>query len=139
MPAFPPTPTRIAAGQRKIKLPVFVLNIPHPESFRALLIHLYVKDPFRLVRDLMPLNPPPTLFSDPSQVSQYASKLAMTFTGGALINFSSRVHGLWQNSCAFGVDDDLLWMVIETLWEVYISALTISTRFQQPAPVQSTA
>ena len=139
MPPFPPTPT-IPTDQpspQVIKLPVLFITIPHPESFTALLVYLYCKDPTKLAKDLMPLPPPPTLFEDHSQVMQYATKLAMTFTEVALLRIASLVHGLWQNVCAFSIDNETLWTTIDTLWEVFISALTMSTGQRQPALAQS--
>ena len=139
MPSFPPTPT-ISTDQQThqvIKLPVLFITIPHPESFTALLVYLYCKDPVKLAKDLMPLPPPMTLFEDSSQVVQYATNLAMTFTDGALLRFASLIHGLWRNVCAFSIDNDTLWTAIDTLWEVFISALTMSTGQRQPALAQS--
>ena len=99
--------------------------------------YLYIKEPWKLVSDLMPMDPPPTLFMDPSQISHYASRLAKTFTIDALVRHALQIHGLWQNTCSLGVDNDTLWVVIDTLWEVYIKALTRSTRLQQPGPSDS--
>ena len=134
MPPFPPTPV-VSTDQQTpqiIKLPVLFITIPHPDSFSALLVYLYCKDPIKLAKDLMPLPPPTTLLEDPSHVVQYATKLAMTFTDVALLRFASLVHGLWQNVCAFSIDNETLWTTIDTLWEVFISALTMSTGQRQP-------
>jgi hypothetical protein len=120
-----------------IKLPVRLISIPHTESFTALLVYLYCKDPAKLAKDLMPLPPPTTLFEDHSQVNQYATKLATTFTEVALLRFAARVYGLWQNVCAFSIDDESLWTMIDTLWEVFISSLILSTGQPRPILAQS--
>jgi hypothetical protein len=141
MPLFPPTPAVSTDGPtpQVIKLPVLFVTIPHPPSFTSLLVYLYCKNPMKLAKDLMPLPPPATLFEDHSQVIPYATKLAVTFTDVALLRFASLVHGVWQNACAFAIDDETLWTAIDTLWEVFISALSLSTGQRQPAPAHSSS
>jgi hypothetical protein len=140
MPLFPPTPAVSTDGSPQVlKLPVFVVTIPHPPSFTSLLVYLYCKNPVKLAKDLMPLPPPATLFEDHSQVIPYATKLAVTFTDVVLLRFASLVHGVWQNACAFAIDDETLWTAIDTLWEVFISALRMSTGQRQPAAQSSSA
>lgn len=123
MMPFPPSPT-IEAGQQAVKLPIVTIAIPHPESFRPLLLFLYSKNPAKLAKDLMPLAPPPKLFEDHSLIPGYAARLAKTFTEGALLRFAAHIFGLWKNVCAFSIDNRTLWTAMDILWDIYILALT---------------
>jgi len=129
MPNFPPVmplPDH-RPGQQIIRLPVFPIGIPHPETFSPLLHFLYSKNQTKLVMDLVALPPPPTLFDDPNQLVEYANRLALTYTEVALVQFSARVHGLWQNACGFNIDNMQLWDTLDLLWEVLLTALAIAT------------
>jgi hypothetical protein len=77
--------------------------------------------------DLVALPPPPMLFDDPNQLVEYANRLALTYTEVALVQFSARVHGLWQNACGFSIDNMQLWDTLDLLWEVLLTALAIAT------------
>lgn len=129
MPSFPPTlplPSE-PSDLRSIRVPVFLINVPNPETFAALLIFLYVKNSMRLTMDLLPIRPPPTLFEDRSQIIRYASELAKTLTEAALVRLAVKIHGFWQNVCAFVIDNEQLWDTLDVLWEVSLTSLAIST------------
>jgi len=129
MPSFPPTlplPTE-HSDQQSIRVPVFVIAVPHPETFAPLLVFLYVKNSLGLTQELLPIRPPPTLFEDRSQIIRYASELAKTFTEATLVLLAVKIHGFWQNVCAFVIDNEQLWDTLDVLWEVLLTALAIST------------
>ncbi len=129
MPNFPPVmplPDH-RPGQQFIRVPVFPIGIPHPETFSPLLHFLYSKNQTKLIMDLVALPPPPMLFDDPNQLVEYANRLALTYTEVALVQFSARVHGLWQNACGFSIDNMQLWDTLDLLWEVLLTALAIAT------------
>lgn len=129
MPKFPPTLPLppFQPGQQTIRVPVFPIAVPHAESFPQLLKFLYCKRPMSLIREMIPLPPPPMLAEDPAQVIQYATELAHTFTDAKLLHLSSEVHGLWRNLCGFNIDNEQLWDTLDLIWKVLLTALAIST------------
>lgn len=40
----------------------------------------------------------------------------------------SVVHGIWQNTCALGIFDDLLWGVISFAWKLAVTSLAVATK-----------
>ncbi|KAF9525271.1 hypothetical protein CPB83DRAFT_796601 [Crepidotus variabilis] len=131
MPKFPPMlplPPH-QAGSQTVRVPVFPISVPHATSFPQLLKFLYCKRPTSLIREMIPLAPPPGLFEDqdPSQVIHYATELAKTFTDAKLVQVAGEVHGLWRNLCGFCVDDELLWNTLDLMWRICLTALAIST------------
>ena len=108
--------------------------IMHLGNFRQLVLALFgSKNSFAILTSSP--TPSPLSSAAPSWLSTTRMVLALRTLAYRLrssAEAASRIQGLWQNSCAFSINND-------TLWEVFITALTISTRQRQPAPVQSTS
>ena len=129
MPAFPPTLPVPAhtVGQQTVKVPVFTICIPSPATYPQLSNFLYNKRADVLMKSMLPCAPPPMLAEDPTQIVPYATQLAETFTVQALAKYTFAVHGLWQNVCAMGIYNDLLWDTMDLIWQCLLTAMAIST------------
>ncbi|RDB28061.1 hypothetical protein Hypma_001286 [Hypsizygus marmoreus] len=128
LPALPTdAPPRSAPFSHTI--PVRPLCLPHPASYLRLAAFLYTKRTDILMASLMPPCPLPAGFdaSDRRQVEAYATQLATTFTGHALLQHAMIVHGLWQNVCALSIFDDSLWETMDAAWNVLLCAIAVST------------
>lgn len=126
------TPALVECAGQEIKVPVIPLCIPSPEVFPQLSTFLYTKRIDHLLASLMPLPTPPPLYrDDPTTVmpllTQFAQKIADTYTVKTLLLHIAKVHGTWCNTMALGIADERLWCALDTAWEVLLTSLAIST------------
>ena len=129
LPPFPPTlaPPEQKPGSQEITVPVWPLCLPSPQLYPQLAAYLYNKRTDLVLQTLLPCPPPPTLEVDPSLIVPFATKLSGTFTVHALLQHQLMVHGMWQNVCALGIFDDLLWDTLDLAWQILLTALAIAT------------
>lgn len=126
------TPALVECAGQEIKVPVVPLCIPAPEVFPQLSTFLYTKRIDHLLVSLMPLPTPPQLYrDDPTTVmpllTQFAQRIADTYTVNTLLQHIAKVHGTWRNVMALGIADERLWCALDTAWEVLLTSLAIST------------
>lgn len=121
--ALPPP----AMGVEEVRLPIWRLGVPSPPTFHIVLSYLYTKNLILLFRALLPIPPPMGFWTDAGQQRVFALRLSTIYKTEALLKYALVVHGVWQNTCALGVDDDQLWEAIELLWRVFLTALAIAT------------
>ena len=38
------------------------------------------------------------------------------------------MHGIWQNTCALGIFDDVLWGAINFAWKLSVTSLAVATK-----------
>ncbi|GJJ12891.1 hypothetical protein Clacol_007137 [Clathrus columnatus] len=134
--SLPPLPTpefdpELSEGLKR-SLPVVPLSLPSPNTFPILLGYLYTKQPQSLLNALLPPSQPSLTLSNPHASSStptqsnLAQTLARTYTTQALLAHAARVHGLWANMVALGVDDEMIWKIIHFVWGILINALELA-------------
>lgn len=103
------------------------LCLPSPQTYPQLSNYLYTKLTPILFSE--PFLPKGSQRFDPQLQSpvQYASELARKYTCQALLQYTSFVHGLWQNACALGIFDDGLWEAMDLVWQILLTALAIGS------------
>ncbi|KAG6884344.1 hypothetical protein C0993_011978 [Termitomyces sp. T159_Od127] len=60
---------------------------------------------------------------NPTHMLAIASGVAIPI----ILQHSTVVHGLWQNTCALGIFDDGLWEVIDVAWQILLAAVAVGT------------
>ncbi|CAK5273739.1 unnamed protein product [Mycena citricolor] len=101
MPSMPPPPSDDPSAAHVV-LPVVPFKVPSPETFSALYAYLYTKQVSALVTQLSP---------------PCSSDLLLLFA------HAGKIHGLWQNACALGVVDQILYRVIQVSWSRTLAAM----------------
>ncbi|KAG5651054.1 hypothetical protein H0H81_010050 [Sphagnurus paluster] len=149
LPPFPastePSPTIVpGASSATYTVPVRPLCLPSPATYPRLSTFLYAKRADVLLSSLLPITPPASLVPVPHDddtpeptaeqrkderrvTLEYAHRLAQTYTPQALLQHALLVHGLWQNVCALGIFEDVLWEVIDVAWRVLLCAIALGT------------
>ncbi|EFI27515.1 Clp1 [Coprinopsis cinerea okayama7 len=130
---FPPAatiPSAPASSDDKVRLPVRSLCLPSPENYAPLAAYLYHKQTTTLLNAMLP-SPVPHNFEIEQKhgatVDSFATRLGRTYTFEKLLLNTMMIHGLWQNACALGIHDQLLWDTIDLAWQVMLTALAVST------------
>ncbi|KAG2007211.1 hypothetical protein CC2G_014924 [Coprinopsis cinerea AmutBmut pab1-1] len=133
LPPFPPAatiPSAPASSDDKVRLPVRSLCLPSPENYAPLAAYLYHKQTTTLLNAMLP-SPVPHNFEIEQKhgatVDSFATRLGRTYTFEKLLLNTMMIHGLWQNACALGIHDQLLWDTIDLAWQVMLTALAVST------------
>ncbi|KAG6812449.1 hypothetical protein H0H92_002817 [Tricholoma furcatifolium] len=142
LPPFAPsasTSADVAAGE-SFKIPVRSICLPCPDAFQRLSNFLYTKDASVLLSSLLPMTPPANIISSPSSdseplpraehrtlVSAFAYQIASTYTTQILVQHAVAVRGFWQNTCALGIHDEMLWEALEVAWLVILAAIAVGT------------
>ncbi|TRM66890.1 hypothetical protein BD626DRAFT_484114 [Schizophyllum amplum] len=121
-----------------LSLPVRPISLPVPAMFSLLLGYLYVRDVAGLLQALVPERLPPMAATDADfPINEIARRLAHRHPPSVLIAHVGRVHGLWQDTCALGINDDGLWAAMQLAWQVLLTAVAIGTRAREDMyPVQ---
>ncbi|KDR77260.1 hypothetical protein GALMADRAFT_225370 [Galerina marginata CBS 339.88] len=125
-PSALPVPVH-ETGHQEAELPVWSLCLPSPVTYPQLSTYLYTKQINHLMRSMLPCMPPPAFLENPSQLVAFATHLSATFTIQALVKHIFAVHGLWQNVCALGIFDSILWEAMDLMWQTLLTALAIAT------------
>ncbi|KAL1748280.1 hypothetical protein HDZ31DRAFT_71692 [Schizophyllum fasciatum] len=130
LPPFAPAREHLLSSvPAALALPVRPVSLPAPAQCALLLGYLYVRDAQGLLHALLPAPLPPVDLAAPAfPVARCARAMARAHTPAALVGLAGRVHGLWQNACALGVDDDGLWAAMQLAWQVLLGAIAIATR-----------
>ncbi|KAI0342467.1 hypothetical protein BDW22DRAFT_201116 [Trametopsis cervina] len=134
LPYQPPTPPAQAGGS--IQLPVVPLGLPHPQSYAHIQRYLYTKDRVSFIMSLLPSVSAQGILSDPASASvRYAKDVAGTFTTQKILSLLRDVHGVYRNMVALEIQEDLMWQLVNVAWEVLLTALALSAKAPQLAPL----
>ena len=119
-----------------VVLPVVPIVLPHPASYHAMHQYFYLKDPLRFMSSLLPSAPPPGVHEQSEPVTeQYVKHLATTFTSARLLSAIRHVHGACGNMVKLGVDDAMMWQLLNIAWEVLLSAMAVHVNSAHLSPL----
>jgi len=124
---FPQSEERSSCSEHQLMARVQPLCLPSPETYPQLANYLYTKKTSIIFSDTFLPRASQSFNSSQHNPIQYASELARKYTGQALLQHISLVHGLWQNVCALGVFDESLWEAMDVVWRILLTALAIGT------------
>ena len=122
-----PSPPAPGVKETEFTLPIWPLCLPSPMVYPQLASYLYHKSREQLLKNFLPAPAPANLMRDPAVARVYAIQLASTYTVQALIRNIITLHGLYQNACALGIYDDVLWDTMDVMWRVLLTALAVAT------------
>ncbi|KAL8283551.1 hypothetical protein RQP46_005654 [Phenoliferia psychrophenolica] len=116
LPTTPrPTPT---------SLPVLELSLPSSRAVPVLQNWIYISSPSILLQSLLPSPPTPIVYTSPAVLAAALSHLPSS----TLLDRVALVHGLWQNTVALEISDEMLWKGMGFAWSVLIAALAVQER-----------
>ncbi|KAG6889593.1 hypothetical protein C0995_016401 [Termitomyces sp. Mi166 len=144
LPPFPAFEDTDVEPGTPFKIPVRNLCLPSPSTYPLLSTYIYTRKTEVLLSSLMPSPPPSDILTPPISIDglpavplsseehrkfvrTYAYQIAGRYTTQVILQHSTLVHGLWQNTCALGIFDDGLWEVIDVAWQVLLAAIAIGT------------
>lgn len=143
LPPFSPFEDTLAKPKTLFKIPVRILCLPSPSTYARLSTYIYTRNPDVLLSSLMPLPPPVGILTPASidgtpavplssdahrkLVITYIYQIASKFTTQTILQYSTVVRGLWQNTCVLGIFDDGLWEVMDVAWQILLAAIAVGT------------
>jgi len=131
LPAFPPLevadPVETPTSQQ-FTLPIRPLYLHSPKTFPVILEYLYLRSPDILLQRLIPLPLPTIMIEKRDQHASLARFIGTRLSIPALFFQVSLVHGIWQNTCALGIFDDVLWGAINFAWKLSVTSLAVATK-----------
>lgn len=137
MPSLPyssPPPPAQQGGP--VRLPVVPVCLPHPPSYAHIQQYLYTKDHVSFLQSMLPSIPSQGACGDSSPATpQYVKDFAATFTTQKILAFMRNAHGMYRNMCALGVQEDVMWQLLNVAWEILLSALAVSAHTSHLAPL----
>ena len=119
-----------------IQLPVVPMALPHPQSYGHIQRYLYTKDRINFFMSMLPSIPPQAVFKGASSATvHYAKDLATTFSMPRILALLRNAHGVYRNMCTLGIQEDIMWGLLNVAWEVLLTALALSANSPQMAPL----
>ncbi|KAL8283543.1 hypothetical protein RQP46_005646 [Phenoliferia psychrophenolica] len=113
-------------------LPVLELSLPSTRAVPLLQSWIYLASPHLLLKSLLPAlpTPPKSLSSllNPAPEPKTPAALAVALShlpSATLLDRVALVHGLWQNTVALEISDELIWQTMGAAWSVLVAALGV--------------
>lgn len=100
-----------------VELPMIHVTVPHPSEMN--LIHGWLYNPSSPLLLSALLDLPESRSSTASAIPQRLSELPIR----AILERMQRTHKIWGNAVALGIDNQMLWRVLDRTWDILVSAL----------------
>lgn len=119
-----------------VKLPVVPLSVHYPEHYAPIQSYLYTRDRANFLSKILPMTPPPSMLQPGgcTYSPEYVDQLARTFTPEALLDRLQAAGRIHQNMCDLGVQDESMWDLVQTSWEVLLQGLRIGEQRPKMVP-----
>jgi hypothetical protein len=101
-----------------LRLPMLHVSVPFPSLLAPLHHYLYLADPARLLSFLLDL---PAQITSP--VAMTPAQRMASLPLPALTSRLRKIHKVWSNVVSLGIDDEMLWRVMEKAWSLAMDGL----------------
>ncbi|KAF5319941.1 hypothetical protein D9611_011060 [Ephemerocybe angulata] len=110
----------------QIIVPRRQISVPCPETFQHILAYLYTRRKSPFLNAMLPI-PAPTTMDEPGAKAGFGALIGrMPFTTEGLMTYVMIIHGIWSNVIALGIFDDGLWDMLDTAWEIILTAMVVN-------------
>ncbi len=122
-----PSPTAPGVKEAEFTLPIWPLCLPRRWSTRSSRATCTTRTASSCSRTSSPRPRPRTSCATPRSARCTRTSSRRRYTVQALIRNIITLHGLYQNACALGIYDDVLWDTMDVMWRVLLTALAVAT------------